>query len=149
ARSAVVVRRNPSSAKARAIFGSSSALSSCERLGRGVAVPRGSCERTLTFGTSGGQAEPDPRPAGTLPPDMASLPSELRRDPERLLAHDRFVRGLARCLVRDAHAAEDLAQEAWVAALQVSPPPLSWHGWLATVVRRIAGKDARGRRREE
>jgi len=37
---------------------------------------------------------------------------------DELLRHDGFVRGLARRLILDPDAAEDLAQEAWVAALE-------------------------------
>ncbi len=78
---------------------------------------------------------------------MVSPPTPL--DPERLLAEDQFVRGLARHLLRDAHGAEDLAQQTWVAALQQPDlPPASLRGWLATVVRRLAGRRARSERRE-
>ena len=67
-------------------------------------------------------------------------------DPERLLAEDPFVRGLAQSLLRDAHAADDVAQDALVAAMQ-APPPHSLRGFLTTLVRRLCGKHTRGERR--
>jgi RNA polymerase sigma-70 factor (ECF subfamily) len=71
------------------------------------------------------------------------------KDPEDLLAHDAFVRGLARHLVHDGHAAEDIAQQTWVASLQAGSGPLtSLRAWLAGVVRRVAGKRARTERHE-
>ena len=42
----------------------------------------------------------------------------LALDPATLLAQDHRLRSLARALVRDAHAADDLAQETWLAALE-------------------------------
>ena len=56
--------------------------------------------------------------------------------PEALLAERRWVRALARSLVSDPHRADDLEQDAWVAALG-SPPRRggSFRGWLATVMR--------------
>lgn len=58
---------------------------------------------------------------------------------EALLAHQGFVRALARQLVSDPHAAEDLAQETWLKA-STSPPrePASLGGWFARVVRNRA-----------
>ena len=38
-------------------------------------------------------------------------------DPEQLLTHDAFVRGLARSLVRDEHGADDLVQDTWLVAI--------------------------------
>ncbi|MEQ1895561.1 MAG: RNA polymerase sigma factor, partial [Planctomycetota bacterium] len=67
-------------------------------------------------------------------------------DPATLLAQDHRLRSLARALVRDAHAADDLAQEAWVAALESHGPIRAAPAWLATVLRRAA---TRGRRGEE
>lgn len=71
----------------------------------------------------------------------------------RLLAESAFVRRLARGLVRDAHTADDLAQDAMLEALQrppaTAPDP---RGWLATVVHRAMLRQrrsaARRRRRE-
>ncbi len=64
---------------------------------------------------------------------------------EALLERDHALRALVRGLVSDAHAAEDVAQEAWVAALQRGEGAVSLPGWLAGVVRNLAGK----RRRSE
>lgn len=60
-------------------------------------------------------------------------------DPSLLLAHSSWLRSLARSLVGDPHRAEDLIQEAWVAALQ-NPPvdaaPPAQKAWLRTVLQR-------------
>lgn len=69
--------------------------------------------------------------------------------PQSLLAHAGWVRGLAHCLVSDPHLAEDLAQDAWVSALQ--SPPLhdrNMRGWLAQVLRNLVRQNRRstGRR---
>lgn len=69
-------------------------------------------------------------------------------DPELILQHDPFVRGLARRLLRDAHAAEDVAQQTWLAACTRSIAPASLRDWLGAVARRMAGKRARAERRE-
>jgi RNA polymerase sigma-70 factor (ECF subfamily) len=79
---------------------------------------------------------------------MASEPASDRSDPEQVLAHDQFVRGLARHLLKDVHGAEDVAQQTWVAALQRPPVAASLRGWLAAVVRRLALRRARGEGRE-
>ncbi len=57
---------------------------------------------------------------------------------EALLAHADWVRALARRLVSDVHAAEDLAQEALTTALE-SPPRHAQHlrGWFASVLRNL------------
>lgn len=64
---------------------------------------------------------------------------------ERLLEHREWVRGLARSLVFGSADADDLVQDAWVAALR-SPPRHgeSLRGWLATTIRNLA----RNRRRD-
>jgi RNA polymerase sigma-70 factor (ECF subfamily) len=73
---------------------------------------------------------------------------------DELIAHDRFVRGLARALTSDAAAADDVAQDAWAATLR-KPPRVgsNLRAWLGGVVRRLAWKthrgDGRRRRREE
>ncbi len=57
-------------------------------------------------------------------------------DPPELLSHREWIRGLARRLVRDEHAAEDVAQDAMATALDRRPPVLgSLRGWLTTVTR--------------
>jgi RNA polymerase sigma-70 factor (ECF subfamily) len=68
---------------------------------------------------------------------------------ERLLHHRAWLSGLARGLVREPGAAEDLAQETWLAALERRPSG-ALRPWLATVVRRILCLRRRGeaRRRE-
>lgn len=66
------------------------------------------------------------------------------RDPHGLLEHDGFLRALARSLVLDATRADDVVQQAYVAALQVpvggAGEPRSARAWLASVVRNIAWK---------
>lgn len=64
-----------------------------------------------------------------------------------LLEHHDFVRRLARSLVRDEALADDLAQDAWLAALE-NPPreATSLRGWFASVLKsRVANR----RRSEE
>ena len=75
-------------------------------------------------------------------------------DQEVLLSEVGWVRSLARSLVADAHLADDLAQDACLAALEASPRtdrPI--RGWLATVVRNLLRqarrREARRRAREE
>ncbi|MCI0587806.1 MAG: sigma-70 family RNA polymerase sigma factor, partial [Planctomycetes bacterium] len=75
-------------------------------------------------------------------------------DQEVLLSEVGWVRRLARSLVADAHLADDLAQDACLAALEASPRtdrPI--RGWLATVVRNLLRqsrrREARRRAREE
>ncbi len=67
---------------------------------------------------------------------------------ESLLQHREFVRALARSLVRDEHAAQDVVQETWLEALR-SPPrnAAALPGWLARVVRTRAQNVARGESR--
>ncbi len=72
-------------------------------------------------------------------------------DETTLLEHHDFLRRLARGLVLDDAAADDLAQETWLQALRVPPR----HGdaprsWLATIARNLARNARRGdvRRRD-
>ncbi|HKD99854.1 MAG TPA: sigma-70 family RNA polymerase sigma factor [Planctomycetota bacterium] len=65
-------------------------------------------------------------------------------DLDALLAHDGFVRSLARRLL-DEDAAEDAVQQTWLAALTARVAPTSLRAWLATVVR----NEARDRVRAE
>ena len=63
----------------------------------------------------------------------------LNRDPHALLAHAAWLRRLARSLVGDGAAADDLVQETWVAALRRPPDagrPL--RPWLRRVVENAA-----------
>lgn len=64
--------------------------------------------------------------------------------PEQLLVHAPFVRALARALVRDDAAADDLAQESLLAALTRPPHHGSLRAWLVGVVRNLARRTKRG-----
>ena len=67
---------------------------------------------------------------------------------ESLLRHRAFVRALARSLVRDEHAAEDLVQETWLTAFRRPPrSAAALPAWLARVVRTRAQNAARGEAR--
>ncbi len=73
-------------------------------------------------------------------------------DAEALLADLSWVQGLARSLLRDAGAGDDVAQEAWLAALRREEPPS--RAWLAGTVRNLAARwwrdqGRRGRRELE
>jgi RNA polymerase sigma factor (sigma-70 family) len=52
-----------------------------------------------------------------------------------LEAHSAWVHGFARALARDEHAAEDLVQDTWAAALAQPPPREALRPWLARVLR--------------
>lgn len=53
--------------------------------------------------------------------------------PELLLAHVDFVRSLARALVLDPHTGDDVAQDAWLKALQHPPPHTrALRAWLTS-----------------
>lgn len=72
-------------------------------------------------------------------------------DPQFYLSHSGYVRRLARALVFDAHAAEDVEQETWLAAWGRAPDdPSAARNWLRSIVRNLAAKARRGaaRRRE-
>jgi RNA polymerase sigma factor (sigma-70 family) len=58
-------------------------------------------------------------------------------DLEKLLAEDPWIRRLARRLVRDDHAAEDLVQETWVAALDARAAPRALRPWLGGILRNL------------
>src|SRR5262245_16784800 len=62
-----------------------------------------------------------------------------------------WVRQLARALVGNEHEAEDLAQEAWLAALGTGPArSAAWKSWFRGVLRNLVRARFRGdhRRRE-
>jgi len=64
--------------------------------------------------------------------------------PELVETHGRFVRELARALLADPHAADDLAQDAWAQWLRRGPAHLdSPRGWLARAVRHLASNQRR------
>lgn len=68
--------------------------------------------------------------------------------PETLLAHTGWMRRLARTLVRDDAQADDVVQDAVVAALRTPPrDPLALPAWLATSVRNGARQLWRGESR--
>ena len=65
-----------------------------------------------------------------------------------LQEHAAFVQALAGRLVADPQTADDLAQETWLALLQHPPrQPAKIRGWLATTLRRFAGRLERGKQR--
>lgn len=66
---------------------------------------------------------------------------------EALLVHDAFVRALARSLLADRHAAEDVAQDTWLAALRRGAAAAEMPRWLAGVVRKRASKHLRTQER--
>ncbi len=73
----------------------------------------------------------------------------LLADPATILAHDGFVRAIARRLLRDEANADDVAQETWLAAVRSDAGARTrgtWHGWLRVITERIAKLQ---RRREE
>jgi RNA polymerase sigma factor (sigma-70 family) len=68
--------------------------------------------------------------------------------PEALLGEADFIRSVARRLVYDPAHAEDVAQEAWVAALRRPPAAVhSLRGWLTAVIRNIARRRHRTEQR--
>ncbi len=74
-------------------------------------------------------------------------------DPQLLLRHRDFIRGVVQGVLRDEHLAEDAVQETWLAAMR-SPPskPGALRGWLARVGRNTAltfiRRESRRRARE-
>ena len=58
---------------------------------------------------------------------------------DTLLSHASFLTGLARALVQDIHAAEDLIQDTWTAALKKPPTdPTTARAWLVRTMRNRA-----------
>ncbi|MFH0945349.1 MAG: sigma-70 family RNA polymerase sigma factor [Planctomycetota bacterium] len=69
-------------------------------------------------------------------------------EPHLLLTHSGFLRRLARGIVADAAAADDVVQEAWLAALLRPPSDGTRVGaWLAAVTRNLALRSVRADRR--
>ena len=67
---------------------------------------------------------------------------------EELLAHAGWVNGLARQLVGGRGSPEDLAQDAWLAAIERPPQhAASLAGWLRTTMRRLAARSGTKRQR--
>lgn len=68
--------------------------------------------------------------------------------PEVLASQGRALRGLARSLLADAHAAEDVEQETWLACLRhPGVVPVRFSAWLGTVAKRLALRRKRGEER--
>jgi RNA polymerase sigma-70 factor (ECF subfamily) len=69
-------------------------------------------------------------------------------DPRSLLEHKGFVRGIARGLLADEHAAEDVLQETWLRAIRRPPRHAALRAWLGRVGRNLAltAMRAQGRR---
>jgi len=80
-----------------------------------------------------------------IPPNQTNL--------ETLLEHGGWVRALARSLVQDQAAAEDLEQETWLAVVERKLTPVSRpRAWLGTVMRNLASthwREQSARRRRE
>jgi RNA polymerase sigma-70 factor (ECF subfamily) len=76
--------------------------------------------------------------------------SEHSIPPAALLRHASFLRALARGLLQDSDAAEDVVQDTWVAALE-APPKTAFNlrGWLGTVTRHFAIRAHRAEERRE
>ena len=75
-------------------------------------------------------------------------PPVRRHDLEQLLAGSRWVRALARGLVRDASSADDVVQDAWVVALSRPAAERDPGAWLAGVARHLARRAARSAARQ-
>lgn len=81
--------------------------------------------------------------------DPTPTADPLLADPATILAHDGFVRAIARRLLRDDSSADDVAQETWLAAVRSDAGARTrgtWHGWLRVITERLAKLH---RRREE
>ncbi|MCC7170374.1 MAG: sigma-70 family RNA polymerase sigma factor, partial [Planctomycetes bacterium] len=71
-------------------------------------------------------------------------------DLDELIAHEPFVRSLARKLVLDGVRADDVVQQTWLAALCADRTRIvSLRGWLAAIVRRVAATSRRAEARAE
>ncbi len=75
----------------------------------------------------------------SIPAKMEPMDHSARIELEALMQRQGWIRALARSLVGDAAAAEDLAQDAWVAALERGPRDGSnLRGWLRRVLANLA-----------
>lgn len=72
---------------------------------------------------------------------------ELDLTPDALNERTTALRALARGLLGDVHEAEDVAQEAWLAALRARDPLHHPVAWMAGTTRRLVAKTIRGRQR--
>ncbi|HVV84518.1 MAG TPA: RNA polymerase sigma factor, partial [Kofleriaceae bacterium] len=68
---------------------------------------------------------------------------------EQLTAEMAWIRGLARVLVQDASVADDVAQEAWLAAAGKVPDDRPLRPWLSRVVTNVVRMRLRSSRRRE
>lgn len=69
-------------------------------------------------------------------------------DGDLLHQHDRFLRDLARSLVRDAHTADDIVQETWIAAVRTDLGRVgNLRGWLRTTMQNCLAMQRRTRAR--
>ncbi len=75
---------------------------------------------------------------------MAEMP-----EPEALLEHRAFLRAVAKGLLKDDAAAEDVAQETLLAAMERPPQGKNLRGWLGAVARNLSLMTRRGERRRE
>ena len=70
-------------------------------------------------------------------------------DPDVLLSHAAGLRALARSLLGDAHLAEDVVQDAMLAAVRRPPEHAPLGPWLVVVVRNMARMARRGGARRD
>src|SRR5262245_12342233 len=78
---------------------------------------------------------------------MGGMSSASPSDDRILFERAGWVRALARSLVADQDAADDAAQEAWLAALRWPPANRNLRGWFATLIRNFARRARRAERR--
>ena len=72
-----------------------------------------------------------------------------RRSLEELLAHRTAIQNLARSMLGDPHAADDVVQDTFVAALRHAPEGGATRAWLSRVARNFALRSRRSARRRE
>ena len=90
----------------------------------------------------------NPMTAASLRPQAMDAESMSMPTSERLIAHVGWIRELARHMVADANAADDLVQEACVVALEQEPrDALRWKGWLTSVMRNLVRQNGRSESR--
>lgn len=71
------------------------------------------------------------------------------RDLEQLSSELAWIRRLAYALVKDADVADDISQEAWLAARRAAPDDRPLRPWLARVVRNLVRMQSRSTVRRE
>ncbi|MFN0207479.1 MAG: sigma-70 family RNA polymerase sigma factor [Planctomycetota bacterium] len=71
--------------------------------------------------------------------EVVTAPTDPMATNETLASYDRFIRSIARSLITDAHAVDDVVQQTYVAALQKPPDATNrFRAWIATVARNFA-----------